>query len=196
MPIINSAIIFSEDSAAKIAAAKATPGFDHNYWSSEELESVRSEIRDFYRTEQRLKCAFCMNPISSRSALGASIEHIAAKSAYLQFIFEPMNLCVICPDCNEFKRAREVFVEPATKTKNKVKYPSNPDDFIILHPHIDEYETHIIKTGHLYTERTMKGGYTIFVCCLNRFYHQFGVSEEYVNDVQALAEADAFHKQA
>lgn len=193
MPAINRAVEFSDDAILLINKVKGLPDFNHNHWQIVELEPVRAEIRNFYRTEQRLVCVFCLNTITNRSALGANIEHVAPKSLYPQFMFEPKNLCVICPDCNEYKNNREVFVEPATNTKNKIKYPIKSEDFVIYQPHFDDYSDHIIRSGHIYVDRTLKGSYTIFVCNLNRFFHRFGVCEEYLNDLEGIKQSEDFH---
>lgn len=191
---INNAVRLSAESLQKIDAAKAKPDFNHRNWSDPELESVRCEIRDFYRNEQRLTCAYCRNPISSRSASGAHVEHIAPKAIYPQFMFEPLNLCVICPDCNEYKRNRETLADKAIRRDPRRKYPISRDSFRLYHPHFDLYEANIIKAGHLYIERSPEGGYTIYVCNLNRFTQAFGMSEELLKDFETLAQSDRFHR--
>lgn len=193
MPIINKPIEYSQEAKLKIAEKILQEGFCHSNWSDEDLEPVRKEIRDHYRKIQRLVCVYCQSPISNRSASGAPIEHIAPKSIYLQHIFEPRNLCVICPDCNEYKSKREVFNEPAIKNKNRVSYPTNTNDFRIMHPHFDDYERHIIKRNRLYVEITDKGGYTIYICNLNRFFKVFGQCDELVNDMDLVLQSENFH---
>ncbi|HBN9877679.1 HNH endonuclease [Pseudomonas aeruginosa] len=194
MPEIKNPIVLSDDSTNKIKAITSRPDFNHTLWSSDELESVRAEIRNFYRREQGLSCAFCLSPVSERSALGAHVEHIAPKSIYPHFMFEPKNLCVVCPDCNEYKRDREVIADKAIKTAAKRKYPESKDKFRIYHPHYDDYGRNIKKAGRLYFELTPEGGYIIYICNLNRFIQTFGVSEELLNSFATQLEAESFHR--
>ncbi|WP_265169730.1 hypothetical protein [Pseudomonas solani] len=136
-----------------------------------------------------------MNPIASISANGANIEHIIPKSKKIEFIFEPKNLCVICPDCNEVKRSQEVTGdEPNPLKRNAIQYPRTSGAFKIVHPHFDNYSEHIIHANRIYIDITPKGHWTIGACKLNRFYHRFGVCEELVEDVALIEEEEAFHK--
>ncbi|WP_280375116.1 HNH endonuclease [Pseudomonas sp. BN515] len=172
---------------------KREPKFSHTRWSDPDLEAIRCEVRDFYRKEQRLNCAYCLNPVTARSAQGAHVDHIVPKSIYPQFMFEPKNLCVTCPDCNEYKSQREVLADPAIKTNPKKKYPTDKKNYRIFHPHLDDYSSNIIKAGFLYFENSPEGGYTIYVCNLNRFTQQFGMSEEFIHNLTLMAEAERFH---
>lgn len=193
MPMINNSVTYTEASSQIIKQKLSDENFKHSNWGDDDLEPVRVEIRNHYRIVQRLICAYCLQQISIRSASGAPIEHIAPKSIYPQFIFEPKNLCIICPDCNEFKRNREVMVDRAITTNPKIRYPSNGTQFRIVHPHFDDYGIHILKRNRLYVELSEKGGYTIFVCNLNRFYRVFGQCEELVEDLALITELDQFH---
>ncbi|MEX5495911.1 HNH endonuclease domain-containing protein [Pseudomonas asgharzadehiana] len=192
MPTINNAIQYSDSTLAKITQTTLEPGYNHTRWGDEDLEPVRCEIRDFYRREQRANCAYCREPIGLRAASNSPIEHIAPKSRYLQFMFEPKNLCVVCADCNENKRNREV-IDSLITGNPRLSYPKNSARYRIVHPHFDEYSDHIIKAKFLYLERTQKGGHTIYICNLNRFIRDFGVSQEFWSDLEILAERERFH---
>lgn len=196
MPTINNAIVFTQEALGKIQDAKAKPGYSHKSWESDDLLSVRREIRDFYRREQRLICAYCREVISARAAASAPIEHIAPKSAYLQFMFEPKNLCVVCGDCNEYKSNREVLAEPVMRRENKRDYPLDSDNYRSYHPHFDDYQAHILKVEHLYFQRSPKGAYTIYACNLNRFVEMFGMSQEMLDNMQIMARQERFHNEA
>lgn len=193
MPIINRPIEYSAQSADIIERKKNSAGFRHEMWSDEDLELVRREIRDYYRNEQRLVCAYCRARVANRSAAGAPIEHIVSKSSNINFIFEPRNLCVVCPDCNEYKGKREVLVEPVTKSRNIYKYPEKTEDFRIVHPHYDDFDDHIMQANRIYVECSDKGGYTIYVCNLNRFYREFGRCDEYVEDIALVQKNERLH---
>lgn len=194
MPIINNSIVYSDRAQDKISEVKREPDYNHTRWGDGDLEHVRCEIRDYYRVEQRLKCAYCREPVGSRSAANATVEHILPKSCYTQFMFEPKNLCVVCADCNEFKSNREALADPPV-TRNPIRtYPTDPNKYRIFHPHFDEYQDHILKVKFLYFEKSKKGGYTIYVCNLNRFTQDLGVSEEFMNSLETLADREQFHR--
>ncbi|WP_241616916.1 HNH endonuclease [Rosenbergiella epipactidis] len=192
MPKINKAIDFSQASTILIKLKMNDPNFTHNNWGDDELIDIRNEIRDYHRKTQRLECVYCLEPISTRAAHAAPIEHIAPKSQYFNFIFEPKNLCVICPDCNEYKGKNEVFFEPSIVNTNPKIYPRASSAFRIVHPHIDEYEEHIIKLNRIYIDRTKKGNFTIGICKLNRFYHLFGACDELIEDSSIMETNDLF----
>lgn len=194
MPTINNPVTLSAESLAKIALVKASPGFNHTSWSADELESVRCEIRNHYRKEQRYVCAYCQTRLTVISAEACPVEHIVPKSSYLQFMFEPRNLCVICADCNHYKRKQETLMPPALETKNKHRYPFKPDKYKCYHPHLDNYHEHIIKAEYIYFGKTSRGDYIITICSLNRYVHQFGVSDEFLTDLKSIAEREAFHQ--
>jgi len=80
-------------------------------------------------------------------------------------------------------------------TGNPIRtYPEKTDRYRIYHPHFDEYKDHIIKVKFLYLEKSKKGGYTIYVCNLNRFIQEFGVSEDFMNSLETIAEQERFHR--
>ena len=177
MPDITNPVTFQTNEAAIIISKKTDPAFTHRDWSSDELESLRSAIRNHYRNEQRGICAYCRNPVSLYSALNCHVEHICPKSKRLDFIFEPKNLCVICDDCNSIKRAQETEAnEPDTilNSNGRKIYPRSSNAFLIVHPHFDNWDEHIVQFGKIYLDITPKGNFTIGACILNRFLHKFG----------------------
>lgn len=197
MPIINTPIVFSAESEQLIATKIASPEFSHTNWGDDDLLPVRQELRNFYRTEQRLRCIYCQNPISAISVHGVHIEHIVPKSIYQQFLFTPKNLCLICPDCNHSKGQNEILPGFDTNPLNNInisQYPRSSDAFKIVHPYFDTYEDHIIKSNRIYVDRTPKGHWTIGLCKLNRFFHRFGVSDELVEDIQIIESEERFHE--
>ena len=102
-------------------------------------------------------------------------------------MFEPLNLCVSCIDCNSAKSDKKV-----TNSRAKNKYPSNSSDYLIIHPHFDNYHEHIIviKEGFYYVARQKKGEKTIELCKLNRFYEfsDFGSSVQDDDRIFLLSE--------
>ncbi|CRM31279.1 HNH endonuclease [Pseudomonas sp. 58 R 3] len=193
MPIINAPLVYSEASQAKINEKVADENYSHRDWSSPDLEGVRCEIRDYYRNVQRLQCVYCLGAVAVRSAAGAPVEHIVPKSQYLNFMFEPKNLCVVCPDCNEYKSKKEVF-DPILVAP-RVNYPLMSRAFRIVHPHFDEYGDHILKSNRVYVGCTDKGGYTVYICNLNRFFTRFGRCDEFVDDAELVQKSELFFEE-
>lgn len=194
MPIINNPISYSVSALSTIKSVKKKANYDHTAWSSDLLEEVRCEIRNFYRAEQRLICVYCREIVTARSASGAQVEHIIPKSSHLQFMFEPKNLCVTCGDCNEFKANREVLADAPLTGKALRKYPSDTARYRLLHPHFDEYKDHITKVGFMYMPISKKGSHTIYVCNLNRYFEYVGISSEFISNLETLVEKERFHR--
>ncbi|NDV92875.1 hypothetical protein GTH32_17040 [Alteromonas sp. 345S023] len=193
MPLINNIIVFTEDENLTIEDKIQSDSFSHCDWGGEDLQPIRSRIRRFYRNEQYGVCAYCKENVSLRSANNAHVEHIAPKSLYARFMFEPKNLCVICADCNEIKRNQEV-INGVTDTfaSNVIRYPRSSRAFKIVHPLFDDYDEHILKKGRVYIDKSAKGAFTIGVCKLNRFFHEFDVDEEFVNDEEIVHQMNEY----
>ncbi len=126
--------------------------------------------------------------------MAAHVEHIASKSKYPQYMFEPRNLCVACPECNAAKADREALATPLVVGVPSRRYPQNSDDFRIVHPHLDTYSTHIRRAGFMYFDLTPKGAYTIYVCHLGRYLQTVGMTESLFNDLEMVAERHRFHQ--
>ncbi|EJN22621.1 HNH endonuclease [Pseudomonas sp. GM79] len=192
MPLINSAVTFSPEAILKIATVKSEPQLSHTRWGDDDLEELRREIRNFYRREQKLTCAYCKEEIGVIAAANAPIEHILPKSKYIQFMFEPKNLCVICADCNTYKKDREGLLDPPLYRDAVRIYPLDSSRYRLFHPHFDEYDQHIKKIRYIYLPGSNKGSYTIFACNLNRVIVELGVSDELFNDVATALERARF----
>ncbi|WP_228388441.1 HNH endonuclease [Chryseobacterium sp. CBo1] len=118
--------MYSEDFEKRIMDKFSKSEINHTNWQDDDISDIRSSIREYYRIEQKGKCAYCKQSISLISASNCQVEHIVPKSKYLSFISEPKNLCVICADCNEIKKSQEVLneVPEVTNKKNIKRYPS------------------------------------------------------------------------
>lgn len=191
MADIATPVTFSKEMRQTIASKKASPTFTYLDWSVDDLQELRCCIRDYYRQAQRGTCAYCKKDVSLQAALNCHVEHIAPKSKYEDFMFEPKNLCVICADCNAIKREQEVLQEvPDTVVNGSLRkqYPRSGSAFKIVHPHFDDYDDHIEIFGLFYGDKTDKGHFTIGACKLNRKLRMFGWEAEYDEaDVAAAA---------
>ena len=89
-------------------------------------------------------------------------DHIAPKHSHNEFIFEPQNLVLACPTCNDInmKSGRETI-----DIKNPVDY--HKCTFLIVHPYFDNYEDHIEFVSNqkeqkiLIKSKSLKGKRTI-----------------------------------
>lgn len=177
MPDISLAINFNKKDRELIERKSKDPLFSYQNWGDEDLKDLRKVIRDYYRDEQK-SCTYCRKDISIQSASNSHVEHLIPKSKALNFIFEPKNLCVVCSDCNDIKKEKEVLsaVDNTIKRKKEYKrYPTSTNAYLIYHPHFDKYEDHIFKCGDIYIDCSPKGSYTMMICKLNRKAHKYGI---------------------
>ncbi|MBP0605728.1 MULTISPECIES: HNH endonuclease [Burkholderia] len=185
MADIKNPIAYSPEIRKMVDAKLADPTFNHTNWGDDDLADFRKLVRDYYRTVQVDTCAFCKGPLSSQSALNCHVEHIVPKSLRREFIFEPKNFCAICADCNEIKRSKETEAtepDPLSRGKHVKQYPRSSGAFLIVHPHFDDWDLHLIKFGALYLDLSDKGVFTIGACNLNRKLRKFGWEAVIVDD--------------
>lgn len=202
MPDISKPYVFSVDFEKRLSDKFSKLGITHNNWQDSDISDIRSSIREYYRKQQNAKCAYCKQPLSLTSASNCQVEHIVPKAKHIKFISEPKNLCVICADCNEIKRSKEILNEIDEVTiRNIVKYPRTSSAFKIVHPHFDNYDEHILIINGFYFDKSTKGGYTIIFCNLNRKLHKLGYENPVFSDIELMelmtlyiAESDSVRK--
>lgn len=155
----------------KIKEAK----FSANSWSDKDLNNLKLTIKNHYLDSQNYTCPYCRQQIKSGHSRNWDIEHIIPRSTQPNFMFEPLNLCMSCVECNSAKSDKKV-----TNSNAKLKYPNKSTSYLIVHPHLDTYSDNIlvIKEGFYYVALKPKGERTIELCKLNRFYKfsKFGQS--------------------
>lgn len=157
-------VVYCESSAALVARYDAQPDKVSTYWSDEEVNPVRLEIKAHYIKEQQHLCCYCGLPDPSTHGLDWDVEHVVSKKRRPEFMFTQVNLGVACKECNGSKRDKETLVDPSAAT-----YPSTSDAFLVVHPHFDEWSDHILRDDLTYASFTVKGKWTIEACRLNRF---------------------------
>ena len=189
------AIKYTEETQKIIDSYDVNESFDHTIWDIEELEELRKEIRNYYRQEQNAICSYCRQNISIVYPTNAHVEHIAPKSLHPEYTFEEKNLCVVCSDCNQIKRNQETMKEiPDTiKKKYKTKYPDKSDDFFIVHPHLDDYDKHILIINGFYVDNdSKKGNFTIGACRLNRKLSVTGWEPDIIEETELIEDFTQF----
>ena len=132
----------------------------------EALNNVKSHIKQHYIFEQDYTCPYCRQRIEVNHKSIWDIDHIIPKSLRPDFLFKPLNLCVSCKDCNQYKSSKNVLINKKRKT-----LPVKSADYKVVHPNLDVYENHIkiIETPLFYIPLDIKGKETIEVCGLLRF---------------------------
>lgn len=138
-----------------------------SYWSEAVVSGVRKEIKDHYIREQSYRCCYCQHVIDSPNNAVWDAEHVISRSARPEFMFEPLNLAVACKDCNLAKLEENVLKNPKRKT-----FPKKSDDYLIVHPHFDDYDDHILWFGPVVSPTGIgsgKGTATIVTCKLYRY---------------------------
>lgn len=186
---------YSQEQKSLIDSKIKSSDFSFKSWAMDDFEGIRCDIRNYYRKLQGGVCAYCRNPVSLYDAMNCHVEHVAPKSKYVVFMFEPRNLCVICADCNKIKRDQEVLCqEPDTISRggSRKLYPKASSAFYIVHPHYDNWDEHILIVGKYYVDKTKKGHFTIGACVLNRHLREFGWELPIVNDVDMQAAMCAY----
>lgn len=81
---------------------------DGRIWDSEERNicRIKKSIKDHYIIAQDYTCPYCKQRIEVDHNGAWDAEHIIPKSSHPSFVFEPLNLCVSCKDCNNEKGTR------------------------------------------------------------------------------------------
>lgn len=151
----------SADIKAVSKASKGKPQKED--WENSSLKAYKNRVRQYYRQQQNRKCVYCRMDVSSATGY-FHIEHIVPKSVHPEWMYEPFNLCLACPQCNSAKNIQEVL-----DNTDITDLPTESSDYLIIHPHVDRYFDNIeIVDGLLYKGLTKKGEYTIKLCNLTR----------------------------
>lgn len=140
-------------------------------WEDDCVTDIKLRIKKHYISEQGQKCAYCKVDLHTSHGGVWDTEHIIDKDSFPQWIFEPLNLCVSCKDCNQAKGTRSVTKSIAYKS-----FPKSKSNYRIVHPHFDNYEEHIevAVPSVTYRYKSEKGKETVEVCGLLRYHAQAG----------------------
>lgn len=144
-----------------------------SFWggaSDEELNSLKKAIKDHYLKVQEFKCAYCRQQIFVKHNAAWDVDHVVSKDVHPQFMFESLNLCISCKDCNGIKSNKSVLLN-----KRRKRFPGSASDYDFVHPHFHVYSDHVrvVKLAALYLPKTALGVKLIEVCGLLRFVLEF-----------------------
>ena len=132
---LNNPIAYTRDEQQVISDVMATHASGKDRWNDTKMKPIKHRISVSCLTEQECCCAFCEGILKEGDA---PIEHITPKGRTPDFVFEPDNLVVSCTSCNS----------PSIKGENPtIQGAVNPvyrdNNFIIVHPRIDNPDQHI-----------------------------------------------------
>jgi len=163
--MISNPIVFTQEQLNVFEDIKSRDDFCSESWSCIEVDRIKPIIRQHYALEQKTTCPYCQMQLRTVRGRSWDVEHIIPRSYINSFMFEPLNLCIACVECNSAKSNEKV-----TNSNAKKRYPKL--GYLIVHPHFDNYYEHIVPMhiGLFYFPKTSKGEKTIYVCKLNRFY--------------------------
>ncbi|EHH2454507.1 hypothetical protein V9654_003111 [Vibrio parahaemolyticus] len=136
-------------------------------WNDVKFSSLKSNMKSHYIKEQNNRCCYCLQEIKSDRHDLWDLEHIVPRCEKPAFMFEPLNLCISCKDCNQRKHKYVPLVNVKV-----VKVPQRSNKYKMVHSHLDDYKDHITCTypGDFYKARDKKGEETINKCGLLRFH--------------------------
>ncbi|WP_334545046.1 hypothetical protein [Rhizobium leguminosarum] len=151
-------------------SAKPSEEKTGGYWSDAAATSLRASIKKHYIKAQNNRCCYCKQLVMQNNHDVWDAEHIIPRDTHPQFVFEPLNLAISCGPCNEAKGKKNVLVNAKRKT-----FPGKSADYIIVHPHFDDYDEHILWFGLVPAPNgSKKGQKTIEMCELLRFAAEYG----------------------
>ncbi|WP_232310339.1 HNH endonuclease [Vibrio sp. HENC-03] len=180
-------ISFPSDYENLIKSKLNCDNFNIKTWEDSDLDELRKYIKEYYLKAQDYTCPYCLQKIKSKHGRYWDIEHIVPRAQTLEFMFEPLNLCVSCVDCNKEKAAKHT-----TRSTAKQRYPKKSELYHIVHPFFDNYHENIVpvKVGLFYYPKEKKGRATIEYCGLNRFYEfaDYVPFDESVRKISELVE--------
>ncbi len=144
---------------------------DETVWSPKkehplyrDVASFKSEVKNYYYWGQECRCCYCSSELPKHGR-SFDAEHILDKSTYRQFMFDLNNFGVACPVCNTHKSKKNVLTSGGNAGLTAL--PTEPDEYLIVHPHLDEWSRYLMIDGDGFIksiESDGKGQNTIDIC--------------------------------
>jgi len=181
---LTKSVKFSKEQKEYIKSLSLSSG---DIWKStdDKMEDIKNEITKQLLKIQDSYCIYCGFTIDFYDFFER--EHIALKSKYPEFMFEPLNLALACNTCNKSTRKgrRNLLIEP--KNKN---YKLNK--FKIIHPHLDNRDDHIMFSTDgislIAKNNSKKGKETIKIFKLNNPGYLTLRGQQYLINKHSLGE--------
>lgn len=157
---------------------------EHWNGSCPKRTALRAAIRRHYLKEQDNHCPYCGRLRQDFHGYNWDIDHIIPKSTHPNYTYEPKNFAITCKECNISKNNKNVL---ALNVNTSGSYPYNLQDYIIIHPHLDNYSTHLIvkytdKLQIYHNPVTPKGLETFNMCGLGRFTEIIANTSEFIKE--------------
>lgn len=165
--MITSPVAYTQTEKDLVDQKLSSTSFSNDTWSDVDLSPLKDKIKSHYINVQGNMCPYCQQIIRTTHGRVWDTEHIIPRSHAKNFMFEPLNLCACCIDCNVAKGDKKI-----TNSRAQRRLPIRSQDYFIVHPHLDLYHDNIlvIRAGFYYVALEEKGQKTIEICELNRFY--------------------------
>ncbi len=106
------------------------------------LKSVKDKIKAYHLKRAANKCCYCRRSLRDEK-IGVDREHIVPKGKFKSLTYEIFNLSVACKRCNmDYKKERVDHIVDHETIEADFR---NPVRYLIPHPNIDLYESHILR---------------------------------------------------
>jgi uncharacterized protein (TIGR02646 family) len=129
-------------------------------WDLPEFDQFKKNLISYLRGEQENSCCYCKSDLSDETGM-ITIEHIMCKDRNPKFTYHLGNLALACHPCNTIKGIKKV----TKKEPNIRRYPISPKTFTIPHPHLDEYDNHIIWLSGILPQGVSNKGLELIAMC-------------------------------
>lgn len=158
---------FSAEDAKVIQEVSINP-LKSATWSDDRLANMKSRAKKHYIKVQKNCCCYCGERLLTEHGRVWDLEHVVPKDSHPDFMFEPVNLAVACPDCNQAKSNNQTLIDPTVVT-----YPTTSESYLVVHPHFDRWKDHLDKCGLVFKPLSDKGTWTAKHCNLGRYFLKY-----------------------
>lgn len=130
---LHNPIAYTDEEIKQIKVLLSTNKLSGNDIWKKSTKDLKHHISEHTLREQGCRCAYCETLLQKGDS---EIEHLAPKSRYRNFTFEPKNLTTACGRCNSIsiKGAKDTILQPPhgqyEKNRFKIVHPylsNNPD---------------------------------------------------------------------
>jgi len=113
----------------------------HKSWEDTRLDSLKSRIKEHFKTKQKNVCCYCSRNIYGEFNMVLDIEHILPKHKYTKYMFSIENLALSCKRCNlNIKGQKTDFLIDSFSSS---KEPFEKENYLFIHPNFDVFKDHL-----------------------------------------------------